>query len=94
MDCPGFQRKRLSTRQRRLLDEGLRSLDSAPPNAPAPEHYYRLLSAAELDYLKSLIPCAGCGAAFGTAHRWSCEVPFNAEDDGTAELSPENARAA
>lgn len=93
-DCPGYKRKSLSTRQRRLLDEGLRSLDPAPPSAPGPEHYDRLLSAAELDYLKSLIPCAGCGAAFGTGHRWDCEVPFNVEDDGTAELSPENARAA
>lgn len=99
MDCPGFQRKRLSTRQRRLLDEGLRDLPGAMPaldagRTPGPEHYDRLLSSAELDYLKSLIPCAGCGAAFGTGHSWDCEVPFNAEDDGTAEPSPKNARAA
>lgn len=79
MDCPGFRRKNLSAGQRR---------------GPAPEHYDRLLTDEQLDYLKSLIPCVGCGAAFGTAHRWSCEVPFNVEDDGTAEPSPKNVRAA
>lgn len=94
MDCPGFRRKNLSTRQRRMLDEGLRSLDPVPPNAPGPGHYNRPLTAEQIAYLKSLIPCAGCGAAFGAAHRWSCEVPFNVEDDGTAEPSPRNTRAA
>lgn len=93
-DCPGYKRKSLSTRQRRLLDEGLRSLDTVAPDVANPSHYDRLLSAAELDYLKSLIPCVGCGASFGAPHRWGCEVPFNVEDDGTAEPSPKNARAA
>lgn len=79
MDCPGFQRKNLSAGQRRK---------------PSPEHYDRLLTSEQLDYLKSLIPCAGCGAAFGAAHRWDCEVPFNVEDDGTAEPSRESTRAA
>lgn len=99
MDCPGFQRKRLSTKQRRLLDAGLRGLpgampELAPAQAPGPKYYRRLLSDEELAYLRSLIPCAGCGAAFGTAHRWDCEVPFNVEHDGTAEPSQKSTRAA
>lgn len=99
MDCPGFQRKRLSTKQRQLLDAGLRDLPGTMPelsreSTPGPEHYRRTLSADELAYLKSLIPCAGCGAAFGAPHQWRCVVPFNVEADGTDAPSEKNTRAA
>lgn len=125
-DCPGFQRKQLSTKQRRLLDSGLRELPRVPSNgtpdpcrprrsrahgaagrpaqprtAPTPKQvrdttsgpiYHRVLSPEQLDYLRSLIPCAGCGAPFGAAHDARCLVPYNRENDG-AEPS-RNTRAA
>jgi len=74
MDCPGWKRKNLSTKQRRLLDSGQRTLSGGPkPHrsrescrkgsaaTPPPPRWNRELSADELAYLRRIIPCCGCG---------------------------------
>lgn len=88
-DCPGWQRSQMSTQQR--AGGGRR----APKlREQTHHHYHRVLSAAELDYLRSLIPCAMCSTPFGAAHDGTCRVPYNREDDGTAESSTPRKRAA
>jgi|SRR5687768_3201854 len=79
-DCPGWQRAQLSAQQR---SGGQR--DATERAAP---RYHRVLSAAELGYLRSLIPCAGCSAPFGAEHQAECWVPYNREGDGTEASSP------
>jgi hypothetical protein len=69
------------------------------PRAAEPEklahHYHRVLSESELGHLRSLIPCVVCEAPSGTAHSDACSVPYNREDDGTAEpAAPSRKRAA
>ena len=83
-DCPGWQRNQLSTNKRRAEAE-----DASPE-----ERYYRVLSAAELAHLRGLIPCVSCAAPYGAAHDYRCRVPFNIEDDGTAESDRKKMRAA
>jgi hypothetical protein len=90
-DCPGWQRSQLGVRARQGL--------APKPRAAEPEklahHYHRVLSAAELGYLRSLIPCVQCAAPFGSAHSDACSVPYNREDDGTVGSAvPSRKRAA
>lgn len=73
MDCPGWQQRSLSTKQRAEVNR----------TEPDADYYHRALSAKELAYLRSLIPCTGCGAAFGADHDDLCLVPYNREADGT-----------
>lgn len=78
MDCPGWQRNQLSAGKRAKASADAARLE---------QHYHRVLSAAELSYLRGLIPCVGCEAPFGSEHGAECGVPYNREDDGTAEPS-------
>jgi hypothetical protein len=90
-DCPSWKRSQMGVRARQGL--------APKPRAAEPEklahHYHRVLSAAELGYLRSLIPCVVCEAPSGSKHSVGCRVPYNREDDGTAEPTvPSRKRAA
>lgn len=89
-DCPGWQRSQLGVRKRR--GEAPKQRASEPEKLS--HHYHRVLSAAELGYLRSLVPCVVCAAPFGAEHDAGCHVPYNREDDGTAEPAASRKRAA
>lgn len=95
MECPSWQGRNLSTRQRQVLQRGE---ELSRRTKPGPDHYDRVLSASELAYLRSLIPCVVCAevqnAEGFTVHRPGCWVPLNVEDDGTAEPSRKTKRVA
>lgn len=88
MDCPSWQQRYISSAKR-----------PAGKSEERTTEYRRVLSAAELAYLRRLIPCQDCGETQNdrgrTAHRPRCRVPYNREDDGTAGTpSRESTRAA